>query len=143
MMFGQRLIQQIPALGIADEQIHPGFEAAGIIQTGSGDPNAATLCVFRAGQARAAIRAETAQIMAAGQAGRGVMFYFPLRDLESFERHHHHRRIRPAGDALAIAAVAIEHDQRPRSAFVADFAANTATGEGIFHADKIISPGEK
>jgi hypothetical protein len=120
-------------LRVADEHVHRGFEPAWVVQTGGGQADDAAFGIFRAGDTRAAFGAEAAQVVSAVQAGRGVMLQRALGELEMFQRHNNDGRVRSAADLLAIAAMAFEHHQGTRTAFVADFAANAAAGEWKFH----------
>src|SRR5690349_5969924 len=71
--------------------------------------------------------------MTIGEAGSGVTLNHAFGDFEGFERHNDRRHVRPSRDLLAIAAMTFEHHQGFGITFVADFATNTAAGNGKIH----------
>jgi hypothetical protein len=90
---------------------------------------------FRAGNARAALRAKTAFVLSAGQAWSEMIAQFTSGQLKRLCRHEHGGREPATRDVLAIATMAFEHHNWLSRAFVTNRAANAATSKRNLHRE--------
>ena len=108
--FCRACVQQIPRLSIIDIYFRPRQEYTRIIQTRRDHTDDSALGIFRAGQSRAALAAESSQIMSPAIALRRKMLNGALGQAERCERKYNCWNIGAAGNPLAVAAMTFKHE---------------------------------
>jgi hypothetical protein len=130
-------------LGVGDEDVHGGLEEGWVVETGGGDTNKIVFGIFRAREARAAVGAETAEVVTARDALGVIIFQLPFGDLKGAEWDDNHWQVRSPAELLAVAAVAFQHPQWLGGAFVANRTAQAAAGNGQIHSTQFsVIPGK-
>ena len=130
-----RRVQRIPRLRIAGPHFHLGPEKRRIVEARGGYTDAGGARAFAAGEARAAVRAVAAFVLAVHLTRREMVLHGPADNLQRFRRHVDDGSISTAGDFLAVATVALEHLNftRLRGAFVTGGSAYAPAGKGWIH----------
>lgn len=120
----ERGIHFVPWVRVTGPHVHLRFEPARIIQAGGSDGNELRNGIWLDYYRRAAVRAKAPTSLAACLAGRGMKARRALQKLEGFSRHDDEGRVRSTAGSLAIATMAVEHQNR----FGFGFVANPTTG---------------
>src|SRR5262249_27536757 len=118
-------VHVVPRLRIGSPDLVLRFIHARIVQSPSRD--ALSEIGLAPKQPRTAFRTKTAHIVTQHFAGCAEVFRRSLRNLECARWNVKNRRVRSAGYFLAIAAVAVERDNRFRGNFVTNRAAGAST----------------
>src|SRR5262245_53658808 len=119
-------------MGVAGPHVDLLFEPAGVVEACRSEGDELRGGVGFDVRGRAAFRAKTAVSLAASFTGGRIKAGLALQQLECFRRHDDVRRKRTAAGPLTIATMAVKHDYRRHSGFVANRATSTSAGEGCF-----------
>lgn len=108
-MFRQVQVHDVPRLSVAYEDVHRGLEPARVIQISDQQADHVALGIFANRESRTAFAAETAQVVTPAHSCCRKVLQHAFGELERIQWHNHYRRVRPAADLLAIAAMTVEH----------------------------------
>jgi hypothetical protein len=125
--------QDVPGLRAAGPIFPGGVKPTWIIKAAGPDSHHIGTRGARGEQRRPALSAEAASRNVAADGGNFVIARLAAQQVKIGSLHHHGRRVRGAAGALAIAAVTLDHRDRPRRALVANGAARTAAREVGWH----------
>jgi hypothetical protein len=120
-------------LGVGYEQFETWSKPTGIIQTGREQTDDAFLETFPTSESGTTLGTKAAFVMSTGQTGRSKMLNRAFGDSKRANGHNYGRRIRAAACPLAIAAMALRHEQGLGGAFVTHGAADAAAGNWKSH----------
>lgn len=126
-------VQHIPRLGVLHIHVELGLENARIIQAGRNHSNHPPLGIFRTGQPGAARGTKTSQVVSSVFAVGRMPPDLPACHAERLIGKDDRRHIRPAGDALTVTAMTLEHQDRALMAFISHRSAVAASGNWQVH----------
>jgi len=132
VMFRQRGIHEIPRLRVAGPHVPRGLKPTRIVQARGVNAAELRVGIEFGNHRRPAVRAEPAMDVPATRTLRPKESRRALQQLHRFNWHNDRRHKPRASEALAIAAVALNHANRFDGTIVANRAARTSSGKWDF-----------